>query len=235
MYKAGYILSETATDLNVKEVAQQISGQEVMVRADRHMIDKAVDNPTQFIYVQSDFCNGDWVALINNNLWGNPDGYNYPKISSTYKSVFDPCPNGYRVAPYDLYLNFLAPGKLASQQYLFNVKGGGKTGLKRGWSFYYKGMGTFVLDENDQPVDYIDPKGTEGVDWDTDFYLMMGYRNYTTAAISDVATVNRSWCNSPTSSSVKSAGYLYTAATYTNVFDANPRGQGFTLRCVKGQ
>ena len=32
-----------------------------------------------------------------NALWGNEAGYSYPV--ATTKSVFDPCPQGYKVAP----------------------------------------------------------------------------------------------------------------------------------------
>ncbi len=63
----------------------------------------AARNPATFI-----FCNGqtaDWAYEHNNYLWGNPEGYGdgtaYPKGA---KTIYDPCPPGYMVAPANLWL-----------------------------------------------------------------------------------------------------------------------------------
>ena len=46
----------------------------------------------------------DWVwETGNNRLWGNPEGYNHPNIATLHKSVYDPCPEGWMVAPVDLW------------------------------------------------------------------------------------------------------------------------------------
>lgn len=46
----------------------------------------------------------DWLKVRDNTLWGNPQGYKFP--SKTYKSKYDPCPAGYKVAPPDTWKNF---------------------------------------------------------------------------------------------------------------------------------
>ncbi|MCD7900597.1 MAG: hypothetical protein LUH22_12210 [Bacteroides sp.] len=47
----------------------------------------------------------DWLYWGNNAIWGNPEGYNYPLATTIQKSVYDPCPAGYCVAPRDTWFN----------------------------------------------------------------------------------------------------------------------------------
>lgn len=61
----------------------------------------AVRYPTVFVTNSSD-----WMTIKNDNLWGNPwagginGGYN---IGEGTKSIYDPCPVGYRVPPSDTW------------------------------------------------------------------------------------------------------------------------------------
>ena len=89
MFNAGYAESKSATALTKNEIEQMIDGKPLLVSADRYMINTVIANPTKFIYATNFIAN--WHALINAYLWGNPHGYEYPTMSSTYKSVFDPC------------------------------------------------------------------------------------------------------------------------------------------------
>ncbi|MDE5815709.1 MAG: hypothetical protein K2H42_05435, partial [Alistipes sp.] len=48
--------------------------------------------------------NNDWLVYGDNALWGNPEGYDNPKASTLHKSIYDPCPEGYMVAPNDVWI-----------------------------------------------------------------------------------------------------------------------------------
>jgi len=56
---------------------------------------------------------GDWLRADNSNdaLWGNPKGYetdeNFTYINKGVKSIYDPCPAGWRVPPVDVFKNFI--------------------------------------------------------------------------------------------------------------------------------
>ncbi|WP_455591928.1 DUF4906 domain-containing protein [Bacteroides sp.] len=64
-------------------------------------VDYGIEWPGVFIYQGS---NNDWTYPKNDNLWGTPwttpgyDGYN---ANVGTKSIYDPCPMGYRVPPQD--------------------------------------------------------------------------------------------------------------------------------------
>ncbi|MDR0437612.1 MAG: hypothetical protein LBH22_04835 [Bacteroidales bacterium] len=57
---------------------------------------------------------GDWLTATNSvdALWGNPKGYerdeNLTYINKGKKSIYDPCPVGWRVPPSDVFRNFVA-------------------------------------------------------------------------------------------------------------------------------
>lgn len=45
-------------------------------------------------------------------LWGNPDGEQDVFPKETLKSLYDPCPYGYKVAPHDVF-KILSKGEIA--------------------------------------------------------------------------------------------------------------------------
>lgn len=67
----------------------------------------AVKNPTTFI--TNSTSPYDWIYVKNDNLWGNPWGSNMTVAGQTVndsegsKSIYDPCPRGYRVPPQDTW------------------------------------------------------------------------------------------------------------------------------------
>src|SRR5690606_13445900 len=76
-------------------------------------IEYATQNPTRFIRSsQTGSSTGsrpfryahDWLYYADDALWGNPEGYNYPAFSTLRKSIYDPSPEGYMVAPADVWL-----------------------------------------------------------------------------------------------------------------------------------
>ncbi len=231
MYEAGYTESTSATDLTVSEVEKEIDGQKIMVSADRHMIEKATANPTKFCCVVSNCFSNSWVALINNNLWGNPEGYNYPRQSSTYKSVFDPCPNGYRMPPRDLWINFLVDMNEQTNTYYFNIKGGGRN-FNYGAPLYYKGMGTVTEDEEGNAIEYKEPEGTENVDWATDFYPCQGFHDY--KGTLSLGKDCRYYTSSPTNASSSNGSMFYLTTTQLSPLGTTSfRTNGYAIRCVK--
>lgn len=72
-------------------------------------VEDGIRNPMRFFW-QVTYTLADWLATPDDNLWGNPyanpkqyvlDGYKSPMIStgSGVKTIYDPCPVGYKVAP----------------------------------------------------------------------------------------------------------------------------------------
>lgn len=73
----------------------------------------AIKHPNQFIKYSRSKSNTairpyyyayDWLYYADDSLWGNPEGYNHPAMTTLHKSIFDPCPEGYMVAPGDVWL-----------------------------------------------------------------------------------------------------------------------------------
>ena len=92
-------------------------------------------HPTHFI-TQSSV--GDWLYASRyveqiDALWGNPNtSATYPNAENGSKSMFDPCPPGWRVAPQDLWTNFSSNGLGDGTP---NTSGE----FDYGWSFYCQG------------------------------------------------------------------------------------------------
>ncbi len=67
-------------------------------------IEYSIQHPDTYIYSDIDGIY-DWLSEENDNLWGNPTGYN--KVDDKYplgqKTIYDPCPPGYQVPPYDVW------------------------------------------------------------------------------------------------------------------------------------
>lgn len=83
-------------------------------------IDYARKHPCTFI------TGNDWSAedddtrqKMTDMLWGNGQGFNYPDPNDIHKSVYDPCPKGYRVAPCDTWMN--SRGSFSSNHWHFNI------------------------------------------------------------------------------------------------------------------
>lgn len=75
----------------------------------------AIKHPTTFIK-KAGSTKVDWIYENGNDrLWGNPEGHTKPNIASLSKSIYDPCPEGYMVAPMDLLsANGVTKGSLAN-------------------------------------------------------------------------------------------------------------------------
>ena len=76
----------------------------------------------------------DWVSVQQDNLWGNPfPSGSVPNPSLGSKSIYDPCPLGYRVAPQDTWGQATASDWVTNGQ---NLKVG-----KNGAKYFYPAAG----------------------------------------------------------------------------------------------
>ena len=239
LYLAKALLAGGYTDdiankaLDRTEVEKTIDGKKYKMSADRYMIDQAIANPTRFIVMKSEVCSNDWAAQTNDNLWGNPKGYEYPRMSQTYKSIFDPCPAGYRVAPADIWINFSTTGENTNVKWKFNVKGPDGKGhtnasaLQNGFEFYYEGMGESVAAEDGTSGTYTEPE-----DGKTDFYPVSGWRERTIGYFLYVNVGGYCWTSSPQSSN-GNGRYIDFHNSGVSPLGNSSRAMGFTIRCVK--
>ena len=201
----------------------------------------SIKNPMSFYTQQSDKTY-DWVAASrvdqNDNLWGNPNSDpapnqgQLPNRSRGAKSVYDPCPYGWRVAPQDTWTAFT---KTAGAKYGGNNYGSGDcanwnvvgnesgtadyaTVLKKkfeddkGWTFYYDSDGANVSN--------------------TVYFPASGYR-HGVGKLGNVGVASYLW-------SVSSLGkVLYSGAVFTcfvemvNVIANGNRYVGRPVRCVQ--
>lgn len=109
-------------------------------------IEDGVNNPTIFEGVGY----RGWVTPNNMNLW-----------SPAKKTIYDPCPVGYKVATRDVWAGFLQDD-LQSQWGItekYNVSGG----WSRGWNFIYDGTNTTYFPTSPR-IDY----NANHYDWDND-------------------------------------------------------------------
>lgn len=100
-------------------------------------VEEAVGNP--MMCIASGSAGNDWLATPDDTLWGNPEGNVRDSENNTYpnkgeKSVYDPCPAGWRVPPADAFRSFTSSGGYAWTIDTFDVAD-------------YNGDG--VVDEND--------------------------------------------------------------------------------------
>lgn len=72
----------------------------------------SIKHPNQFIKYSNSKSNTssqpyryayDWLYYADDALWGNPLGYKYPAGSTLRKTIYDPSPDGYMVAPLDTW------------------------------------------------------------------------------------------------------------------------------------
>lgn len=100
----------------------------------------ATQHPT--ISIGNSVSPNDWYSDgntgVNDYLWGNPEGYNYSKTGfvEPSKSVYDPCPAGYKVAPRDIWTAF------NTINFTWDEETKGRTYISGGVSDYYPAAGS---------------------------------------------------------------------------------------------
>ncbi|MDE6865329.1 MAG: hypothetical protein K2I97_03790, partial [Alistipes sp.] len=203
---------------------------------DDFMIDYVTKHPTHIIIVDNAAYENDWAGKNNPYLWGNPTGYDYPRNSTLQRTIFEPCPKGYRVAPRDLWIAFTTTGSNITQslkvddpstwaENMYNVLNVNTsthkmTGdVQRGHFFCYE------VDENNFK------KWREGA---SDFYPAIGYLNRNTGGITAVGLIGYYWCSSPNAAGAQTSGNVYSSTTsYVYPINNGGRASGAAIRCVR--
>lgn len=138
----------------------------------------------------------------NNELWGNPTGYDVGQ--TTTKTLFDPCPPGWKMPQPYVFSAFTRTGgdaTVASGE--ANVTGQ----FVQGWNFMYDGSRTT-------------------------YYPGVGYR-YDEAGLFFFTAAGYYWSSSPGSASAFGARALMLSSTQIYPQFINPRGSGFPVRCQR--
>ena len=112
-----------------KDPFGQTFGSEPVYRIDMYnrisaqiSLDESIQYPKSF--VQN---NTPWTTEMDYNLW-----------SVNQKTIYDPCPVGYRVPPMDVWRGFTEDGENADRRSEMNVSGS----FDHGWNFIYDGTNT---------------------------------------------------------------------------------------------
>ncbi|MDR2131300.1 MAG: DUF4906 domain-containing protein [Odoribacteraceae bacterium] len=151
---------------------------------------------------------GDWVQSnpYPSSSWNNPGWYiSEPKAG---KSLFDPCPPGWRVPAPSTWSTFTLPGTTNvpnAANYPDGYKGGN---AQAGWEFYMS--------------------GSSGA---TAFYPAAGFRAHNSGSLTYYYTTGYCWAFSPTTDMF--SNNLQFAATYVYSQYVTYRGGGAPVRCVQ--
>jgi uncharacterized protein (TIGR02145 family) len=162
-------------------------------------IKTAVQYPYNFYYPGS----GDWVSgnPYAANSWNNPTWHS----SSTGKSLFDPCPPGWRLPVDGTWNTFALAGGVPNA-----APGDYKSGQDQaGWEFYMS--------------------GSSG---ETAFYPASGFRSVSTGAMYAEWNYGYNW-SSTSSSSTNDARYLDFREAYVGPQYAAYRSYGYPVHCVQ--
>ena len=181
-------------------------------------IAEAIAYPTYFAPMFNSI--GDWITTEQNagydNLWGNPsETGGYPNSSPGSKSIYDPCPSGWRVPRADTWTMFTTAGMPVTNASQINAAGG----WNNGWYFY-------CMDTGSGP---------------TAFYPAVGARNRGSGQIQFQSAYGVYWSSSPFNYKTEGLGFTkdvanplvpnYSPFGVTRYFDC--RATGNSVRCAK--
>lgn len=187
----------------------------------RFMIDYTVSKPWMFILVNNEYSNN-WTQQ-DDWLWGNGAPSNtYPFIEETYKSIFDPSPVGFRVAPQDLWLVYTK-----------------NHGNAEGSSYSGSELESFLMENcNIVTSTYANSNNANGYtfyyqNWKTgptEFLLMSGRREAGSGTLNAVGSFGYSSGSSP--GGVKGSYFgMHTRGVFP--LAAGDRSIGYPVRCVQ--
>ena len=151
-------------------------------------------------------------------LWGNPDGEQDAFPKETLKSLYDPCPYGYKVAPHDVF-KILSKGEIA----IFPPAGASLGDMYFIKSYFANGS-TFYYDN-------------AGIDETKLIYLPETYR-----ANGDGIKLGKwgvYWCSSPHPADKEHSGLMFNFHPYTamdfeyNIYNPVVTSVPASIRCVK--
>ena len=204
----------------------------------------AIAKPMNF-FIQKNATTYDWVSSTrgaqNDNLWGNPNKTpapsqsQLPNLDRGAKSLYDPCPYGWRVAPQDTWTAFTkstGPTKFGGNNYgsgdfaNWNVVGNttgatlaqvqAKFTENVGWTFYYDSDGNGTSTTN------------------TVYFPASGLRRMESGgALAYVGSNAYNWSTSSFGSASMWGGFLNLHSTWVDPLYYAYRTHGFPVRCVQ--
>ena len=151
-------------------------------------------------------------------LWGNPDGEQDAFPKETLKSLYDPCPYGYKVAPHDVF-KILSKGEIA----IF-LPAGASLGDMYFIKSYFANGSTFYYDN-------------AGIDETKLIYLPETYRPNGDGIKLGKRGVY--WCSSPHPADKEHSGLMFNFHPYTamdfeyNIYNPVVTSTPASIRCVK--
>lgn len=146
----------------------------------------------------------DWLKYADDALWGNPEGYNNPPAATLKKSIYDPCPAGYMVAPNDVWL------KDAST------------------SIFPGTAGSWKKEESNQGL-LFNYNGNTGI-----WYPAAGLYNRKDGKLQDCGKDASTFKSCPLNNKNASGAYIIIKGdTPTATGKGNCRGNAYSVRCVK--
>ncbi len=175
-------------------------------------IEYATQNPTRFIRSsQTGSSTGsrpfryahDWLYYADDALWGNPEGYNYPAFSTLRKSIYDPSPEGYMVAPADVWLKAASGTDKAASIFADAV-----------WDA--ANLGYLV-------------QTTTGETW----YTIGGWRSRSNGNLSNANSTGYYWSSSVSGAVNANAWYMSINSGGATLKGANSRANSASIRSVK--
>ncbi|WP_418992621.1 hypothetical protein [Alistipes sp.] len=162
----------------------------------------AIQHPATF------FKAADWLqAGRNDALWGNPDGEGSTP-AAVRKSIYDPCPPGYKVPPRDAFTLFTTTGENTKLPAEHNIRFA--ESAKRGWHLYYTAT------------------GSGAAAW----YPSNGCRYYSTGALNR-GSFYYYWTSAPSAGTKACCLAVKNDAKEVDPLYTFQRGNAQTTRCVK--
>lgn len=176
-------------------------------------VEYATKNPTKFIKYSRSSSNTsslpywyayDWLYYADDALWGNPEGFTYPMAATLQKSVYDPCPEGYMVAPRDVWMK-AADGSNKEASVLADAV----------WDATNKG---YMLSEGD------------GKEW---WYPIGGWRGRKDGKLTTADTTGYYWYSTVENSKSANATYMSISSGGVTLNGKNSRANSSSVRCIK--
>ncbi|WP_071145234.1 BF2992 family fimbrillin-A clan protein [Bacteroides ihuae] len=175
----------------------------------------SIEYPTRFICGSStvtlDWLNVNVYNDQRDNLWGNPNTSTVvPNSSAGSKSIYDPCPSGWRTPRQDSFTLFSATGQYTSTASDFNVANPDTYNTDRGWIFNINSSGA------------------------TSFWPASGYISWQSGALFFVGTNGFCWSSSSYFNGAARASYLVYLSSQIYPFgNALGRANGQLIRCAQ--
>ena len=173
-------------------------------------------NPTHFISTVTTGLYGEWLnspayADKRDNLWGNPKQSTDPNTPNPLlgsKSIYDPCPPGWRVPAMDAYTNFSTVKVNTKTTTHYNVTNP-NIDANKGFYFYYSGV-------------FTGPSA---------YYPASGALDPNTGAPFDVGLDGSSWSSSAFMAGSGTSSLLLFKIEFLGPLDNRGRAWGFPIRC----